>query len=203
LDLDKALILTNLSWVRNPYGNPTKQRPHAELFRGAMFKFTDIQTGRFLTDEEVVKINYVIKNRASRYVAAEKEEWLYPEKYLKLNNWSEIGKSYLFMPDPRSLSFSSEVIIGYGNGRSDAFDEYGRKPWHADFKEERRHQKEWDSFQAFKGEYARLFGPKRRGLGYEFGGRDRSEDDPEYHAYHLSLESLHKPKIKSRRRRRK
>lgn len=30
--LDKLLILTNLSWVRYPYGNPTRERPHQTHF---------------------------------------------------------------------------------------------------------------------------------------------------------------------------
>ncbi len=45
LSLDKILILTNLSWVRDPYGNPRKPRPNPNMFRGAMMKFTDIQIG--------------------------------------------------------------------------------------------------------------------------------------------------------------
>lgn len=202
LCLDKALILTNLSWVRNPYGNPKKRRPNAELFRDSIFNFTDIQTGRFLSDQEVISINYVIKNRALRYIAAQKEEWLYPEKYLSVKDWSKIGTSYLLMPDPRSVGFSSEVIVGYENGVSDAYDEYGRKPWHTDFKEEKRHQNEWFSFQAFKGEYSRIFGSKRRGTSFRFGAIERSEDDPEYHALNLSLESQYKSRIKSWRKRR-
>jgi hypothetical protein len=203
LDLNKALILTNLSWVRNPYGNSIKERPNAELFRGTVFNFTGIQIGRMLSEEEVLQINYVIKSRASRYIAAQKEEWLYPEKHINIKRWDELGKSYLFMPDPRSINFSSDVIIGYGNGKSDAFDEYGRKPWQADFKEKERKNKEWDSFQAFKGEYARIFGPIRRGLGFDFGSKDGSVDDAEYHAHHLSLEAKYKPKVKRGRKKRK
>jgi len=196
LSLNKALILTNLSWARNPYGNPTKERPHPELFRGAMFNFTQIQTGRTLCEQDVIAINYIIKKRASRYIAAAEEEWLYPEKHLKFKRWDQIGKSHLLMPDPRSMTFSSEILIGYSNGKSDAFDEYGRKPWHADYKEENRHQEEWDTFHAFQGEYARLFGPKRRGLAYEFGDKESSVDSDDYHAYHLSLEAKCKSKIK-------
>jgi Protein of unknown function (DUF4238) len=39
----KVLILTNLSWVRNPYGNANRLRPNPNPLRTAMFKFTDIQ----------------------------------------------------------------------------------------------------------------------------------------------------------------
>lgn len=200
LSINNALILTNLSWVRNPYGNPLRERPHAALFRTAMFNFMSIQTGRMLSEQDVVAINHIIKQRAYRFIAASKEEWLYPEKKLKFKFWDEIGGSHLLMPDPRSVSFSSGTIIGYGNGRSDAFDEYGRRPWHDDYNDKKLHEHEWDTFQAFKGEYARLFGPKRRGLEFELGAKDRSEDSEDYHAYHLSLEQKHKPIIKIKRR---
>ena len=74
LNLEKMLVLTNLSWVRNPYESPLKTRPNPKLFRSAMFNFMQIQTGRFLTEVEVSEINYVIKRRARRYIAASEEE---------------------------------------------------------------------------------------------------------------------------------
>jgi len=43
LSLNKILILTNLSWVRNPYQNPTHLRPNPTLGRRTVFKFMDIQ----------------------------------------------------------------------------------------------------------------------------------------------------------------
>ena len=206
LSINKALLLTNLSWVRNPYGNPLKERPHPELFRLAMFNFTSIQTDRVLSEEEVVTVNYIVKQRAYRYIAAAKEEWLYPEAKYTFRRWDEIGHSYTLMPDPRSVTFSSEIFIGYKNGRSEALDEYGRRPWHEDYKDKTRHDYEWKTFHAFQGEYARLFGPKRRGLTFEFCKKGKIEDDADYHAYHLSLEQKFKPYIKryiKRKRRRK
>jgi hypothetical protein len=117
LSSDKTLILTNLSWVRYPYGNPVKERPNPNPFREAMFKFQDIQTGRKLTEDEVVAINYIIKTRAYRYVAAAEKSWLYPEEKIGKCRWDKFGADYLLMPDPRSVRFSGEVIIGYDNGR--------------------------------------------------------------------------------------
>lgn len=200
LSLNKALILTNLSWARNPYGNPLKERPHSQLFRQSMFKFTDIQTGRMLTEQDVLAINHVIKSRADRYIAATNKDWLYPEKKLKTRHWDKIGKSYLLMPDPRSMSFSSEIIIGYENKKSDVFDEYGRKPWHEDYKDKERSEYEWESFHAFQGEYARLFGPRRRGISFEFGDKDKLVDTDDYHAYHLGLEQRCKARMKQWKR---
>lgn len=195
LSFDKALILTNLSWVRNPYGSPLKERPHSILFRPAMFNFTGIQTGRILAAEEVASINYIIKKRAFRYIASAREEWLYPERVTPVRNWNDIGKSYLLMPDPRSVSFSSEIIIGYGDGSADAFDEYGRRPWNSDYREQDRHDLEWHSFHAFQAEYARKYGPKRKGRSYEFG-HVTVEDSEEYHSSLLRSEQYHKSRMR-------
>jgi len=142
----------------------------------------------------VIAINYIIKSRAHKYIAAVKEEWLYPEDRLAFRRWDEIGRSHLLMPDPRSMSFSSEIIVGYKDKTSDAFDEYGRKPWHSDYNDKTLHDYEWNSFHAFKGEFARQFGPKRRGISFDFGHKV-IEDSPDYHAYHLRLESECKAKI--------
>jgi hypothetical protein len=40
LSPSRILILTNLSWARNPYGDATKPRPNPGAFRPAMFNFT-------------------------------------------------------------------------------------------------------------------------------------------------------------------
>lgn len=200
LCIAKMLILTNLSWVRNPYGKPLMARPNPSLFRPTIFNFTQIQTGRSLTEVEVSEINFVIKRRALRYIAAAKEEWLYPENEIPTQYWDKLGNGYLFMPDPRSIKFSTEVVIGYDDKRADSFDEYGRKPWQADYNDKSHREKEWKTFNAFQGEFARLFGPKRRGRAYEFGGLD-SEDSPDYHAYHLELERKYKPTYAKKRRR--
>ena len=168
LSLDKILMLTNLSWVRNPYGRATGQRPNPSPFRSAMFNFKSIQTHRTLSETEVNEINYVIKRRANRYLAAGQEEWLYPERHLPNDHWRKLGSGYLFMPDPRSVTFSSELIIGYKDQRADRYDEYGRRPWQRGFGDKEQSDREWKTFHAFKGEFARLFGPKRRGRSYEF-----------------------------------
>lgn len=191
LSFDKLLILSNLSWVRYPYGNPLKERPHPDPFRPAMFNFTQIQTGRSLSTMEVQQINLIIKQRAYRYVAAIEKDWLYPERFVK-ERWDHFGKSYLLMPDPRSVSFSGEIIIGYKDDRADFFDAYGRKPWHRDYDDKAQHDREWETFHAFQGEFARLFGPRRRGLSFDFGRIDRTDDSEDFHKYHLSLEQKHK-----------
>jgi hypothetical protein len=189
----RLLILTNLSWARNPYGNAQKPRPNPRLFRTAMFNFTDIQTGRQLEEIEVKQINYITKRRALRYVAAAQENWLYPEDDLPTTHWRKLDDRYLFMPDPRDLHLGGEIMIGYGDGRSAAFDEYGRRPWQADYKKSDQGGEEERTLYGFQGEFARLFGPKRRGQSENFGGRKRDTDSDDFHQYHLDLEKKYRP----------
>lgn len=158
----RMLILTNLSWARNPYGNARKPRPNPALFRTAMFNFTEIQSGRQLDDIEVKQINYITKRRALRYVAAAQEDWLYPERDLPTTHWRKLDDRYLFMPDPRCLYLGGEILMGFKGGGATAFDEYGRRPWQKDYRRS-VDATESRTLDAFQGEYARLFGPKRRG----------------------------------------
>ena len=61
LSLDRILILTNLSWVRNPYQSETRLRPNPNPLRSAIFSMLDIQTERRLSEQEVRQINFIIK----------------------------------------------------------------------------------------------------------------------------------------------
>jgi hypothetical protein len=113
------------------------------------------------------------------------------------------------MPDPRSVSFGAEIVFGYENRPPQSFDELGRRPGQISEAEQKaQRDKEWRTFHAFQGEFARIFGPRRRGRSYEHGmTMDPEEDSPDYHAYHQRLESEFKrsgnrgePKKRRRRR---
>jgi hypothetical protein len=197
LDLNKVLILTNLSWARNPYTSPLTMRPNPRLLRNAVFNFTQIHTGRALSELEVCEINYIIKQRAYRYIAAAEKDWLFPERALATQQWDKLGDGYLLLPDPRSITFSSEMILSYSDGHTDAFDEYGRRPGEKDYGSKDDH--EWNAHLAFQGEFARVFGKRRRGCSYDWG-REVLEDTDDFHAYHLQLEAKYKPTNATTRR---
>ena len=118
--MEKVLILTNLSWVRNPYQSEVGVRPNPNPFRNTMFNVTDIQTLRHLNEKEVREINFIIKSRALRYIGAAREEWLYPERHVTKSDWNRYGHGYLLMPDPRSVAYGGETIIGYQDGTATA-----------------------------------------------------------------------------------
>jgi hypothetical protein len=192
LSPSRILVLTNLSWARNPYGNGKKTRPNPTLFRAAMFNFTEIQTGRQLEEVEVNQINFIMKRRAHRYIAAAEEEWLYPERKIPSDHWRKLDDRYLLMPDPRCLYLGGEILIGYKGGGGAAFDEYGRRPWQEGYHRD-VDETESRTLYAFQGEYARLFGPKRRGTSDALGKKRDDVDRPDYHQYHLELEKEHLP----------
>lgn len=187
LSMEKILILTNLSWVRDPYQSAIKYRPNPNPFRDAIFKFTDIQTYRSLSEQEIREINFIIKSRASRYVAAAKKEWLYPEKFVTKSNWNTYGHGYLLMPDPRSLHGGGTIVWGNNDGTGGAIDEYGRRPWNPEFEKESKEGDGYNKMYQFKGDFAKLFGPRRRGRCMQALSVENEKDDEEFHNYHLSL----------------
>ena len=167
-------------------GNSVPTEPEASSYGYVLFP--GHTTGRELNEVEINQINFIIKKRAYRYVAAAEEAWLYPERNIPSEHWRKLDDRYLLMPDPRSVTVSEEIIIGYDNRRADSFDSYGRRPGQAGFKDESLAERERKTHYAFQGEYARIFAPKRRGTSHRFGAFDKTEDSPEFHQWHLSLE---------------
>jgi hypothetical protein len=187
LSLDKVMILTNLNWIRDPYQNELKVRPNPRLMRQAMFKFTDIQVGRLLTEDEVLMINMIIKRRAYRYVAAANRDWLYPELRVSYDHWKKLGDGYLLMPESRLIHMGGQIVIGYGNGQSDAFSEYGHKPWQKGYKDATREHRETKALDRFRSEWALLRGARYTAEDYNFMRQYRGEDDAEDMARHRAL----------------
>ena len=115
-----------------------------------------------------MEINYVTKRRAHRYIAAAQKEWLYPERRLGEPHWRRLGDGYLFMPDPRHVYMGGEIVIGYDSGKSDAFSEYGHKPWDRDYKNDERDRRDGVTLERFKAEWAAMMGRRYRGVTHHF-----------------------------------
>jgi hypothetical protein len=177
LDIERVLILTNQTWATNPYRSPTQLRPNPNLYRDAMFNFFDVQVDRQLSEREVLEINFVLKSRARRYVAAAKEEWLYPEKHLGAVQWRAVGDGYLFMPDPRSLIPGSEMTMGYSDGSHSTMDNFGRRPGQPGYGSEGTDAKVRKAHADWKEEFVRRYGRQRRGMAWEDKPRDSSQPD--------------------------
>jgi hypothetical protein len=194
LALDRVLILTNLSWVRNPYQNEIRLRPNPEKLRDSIFNFTAIQTGRELTEDEVLQINCVTKRRAHRYIAATEEEWLYPERHASTDHWKKFGDGYLLMPEPRLVHMGGEVFIGYKGGGSTGFGPYGHKPWQQGFEDADREKRESEALERFKAEWALTKGPRYTANNADFGGYRVHEDSDEMTEHYKSVAKKYRGK---------
>ena len=79
---------------------------------------------RKLTGPEVAQINFIIKKRAHRFIAAGRKEWLYPEKTIS-QSWADIRKT-LMPPERDMLHFGGEMFVKYKSGDVHYQDEFGR-----------------------------------------------------------------------------
>jgi len=187
LSLNKVLILTNLSWVRNPYQNELRIRPNPGLFRDTIFNFQSVQIGRMLAEDEVLLINLVTKKRAKRYIAAAENEWLYPERRVSTDYWKKLGDGYLFMPEPRLVHMGGEVVVGYKSGGSDSWSEYGHKPWQKGFKDTARERQESKALYRFQAEWALRQGARHTAFNSDFARTERHTDSNEMMEHYRSL----------------
>jgi hypothetical protein len=154
LGLSRCLVITNLGYVRNPAISLTKVRENPRMYGETFFDLRKIQTGRQIPEDHVRAINFIVKKRAGRYIAAGKEDWLYPEDNMKVHMWDRLGDELFLMPDPRKVVFHSATYVSYKDGSSSGVDEYGRNPTEtplvvaqrsAEGESFRKHQAAWDS----------------------------------------------------------
>ena len=159
VDLNHCLIITNLEYVRNPSTNRLRIRENPRYFAQTMFDLRKIQTGRKISEQDILSINYIIKNRAKRYIASPEKEWLYPEKHMAKTLWNKLGSKHFLMPDPRKVSFSTGIFMGNDKGPVWAQDEYGRIPNDNDPQVKKKRDKEWQAFQTAKRSWDSIYGP--------------------------------------------
>lgn len=179
LSSEKVLILTNLSWVRNPFQNPLRFQPNPKLLRNTIFNGTDVQIGRLLSEVEVCQINYIIKVMAERYVAAPERDWLFPESKLSSTHWSRFGKEFLLHPDPRCVSMGGSVYVGYKDGTSEAWNEFGHRPWEKEFENKNRDAKDGAGLRKIQSIFKDRYGARYRGCAVDWIHiRDRDMFEP-------------------------
>jgi hypothetical protein len=159
LGLDSCLIITHLQLVRDPWSTPTEMRTNARSFQSAMTHLGDIQFGRELEEDEVLRVNYILKKRAVRYVAAVQEEWLYPELRISTEEWAKVDDDWFLLPHLWKVPFTREIVVGHQDGSASAWDEYGRRPWQRGFKDNVQRDREWGTFELAK----RVWAKKRAG----------------------------------------
>lgn len=125
LNKDYCLILTNLEYAEDPENeDPLGKRTNPRLVRQSMVRTDAFIRSRSLNDNEVTAINLILKSRSRRYIAAAKEDWLYPEQ-APVSDWSGL-KSVLLPPENELYQYGGEMYVGYKDGRTYYQDAFGR-----------------------------------------------------------------------------
>lgn len=124
LNRDYCLVLTNLEYARDPSTRPLEKRTFARNYRTSLTRTDAFIRKRKLTGQEVQQINFIIKARARRYIAAGRAEWLYPEETVS-DRWQELAKT-LLPPDGEFWRFGGEIFAKFEDGRVHYQDEFGR-----------------------------------------------------------------------------
>lgn len=124
LDENHCLILTNLEYAENPADVELTARRTNARYRGKSLVRTDayIRT-RKVSRDEVVAINYLMKRRAHKFIAAGSKDWLYPEQHFD-GDWSAIGN--VLLPKNELWRFGGEIYVGYKDESIDYQDQFGR-----------------------------------------------------------------------------
>ena len=78
-----------------------------------------------MSEEDVIKINHLLKSRSRRYIAAGKKEWLYPEEKFK-GSWHDL-RGFLLPPEDELWQYGGELFARLEDGSVYYQDAYGRK----------------------------------------------------------------------------
>jgi hypothetical protein len=154
---DSCLIITHLQFTLNPNQDPKAVRINARRYDQVMMYAGNVQFDRELEEDEVIRINLILKSKASRYIAAGNKEWLYPEKCVRRLGWAILDDDWFLLPNLWKIGFASGVMMGYKNGSSWAADEYGHHPGHPLYKNDRaRRDREWKARILAQQKWAKL-----------------------------------------------
>ena len=155
LGLDSCLILTHVQQGRNPWSTPTEWRINPRHFAYTMMHIGRVQFGRELEEDEVLRINYILKKRATRYIAAANKDWLFPEQRVSTRDWHLLDYDWFLLPHLWKTHFTTGLMAGDGKGRRFAVDEYGRPPWHPQYQDKLQREIDWMTSEAAKREWAK------------------------------------------------
>lgn len=124
LNRNFCLILTNLEYAKDPATAPLQKRTFARNYRSSLVRTDKVIRTRNLDDHEVTQINYILKARARRYIAAGHEEWLYPESKVD-TSWGALRET-LQPPADELWQFGGETFVKYNDGHVHYQDAFGR-----------------------------------------------------------------------------
>jgi hypothetical protein len=176
LGLDSCLIITHLQLVRNLWATPTEFRENARYFDQTMKHLGEIQFGRELAEDEVLRINYILKQRATRYVAASEREWLFPERHASTTDWKALDDDWFLLPHVWKVGFTTGIYAGNDRGSTFAADEHGRHPWQRGYQNKKQRDQEWILHIRSREEWAKKRAGKPRAMVDDRVGRHNFQD---------------------------
>ncbi|MFS8147639.1 DUF4238 domain-containing protein [Rhizobium sp. BR 249] len=125
LNKNFCLILTNLEYAKDPTAaSPMEKRTFARNFRQSMVRTDAFVRSRKLNDIEVARVNYIVKARARRFIAAGREDWLYPERVVT-DSWADLRHTML-PPEREHWRFGGEMYAKMETGEVYYQDQFGR-----------------------------------------------------------------------------
>jgi hypothetical protein len=158
LGAESCLIISHLQQARNGWINPAENRENARTFDATIANLTQIQFGRELDESEVLRINFVLKKSATKFIASGKEDFLSPERHVDIH-WTKLDDDWFLFPNLCKVKFSAGTMVGYQDGSVFGMDEYGRRPPHPRFENEEQRQFDFKRFEQSRREWAkRRFG---------------------------------------------
>jgi hypothetical protein len=152
---DFCLVITHLQLIRNPRCKPLETRVNARLFGTTLGYLVGIQNEREVDEIDVARINYILKMRATKYIAAGRKSDLYPEAMLGNVEWAKLDDDWFLLPNIWKVHFTTGMVMGGGRGPHIAIDEYGRDPRNPNYQDQRRRAREHETFEAGKREWAK------------------------------------------------
>jgi len=125
LDADRCLILTNLEYARDPsISDLTSKRTHARHYGEAIARTDNTIRVRKIARDEVIAINRVLRLGAKRYIGANNREWL-DQAGEAQSEWARVGE-LLLPPKSEMWHFGGTIYVGFADGTSKSWDEFGR-----------------------------------------------------------------------------
>jgi hypothetical protein len=151
---EACLIITHTQLARNPRSNPLAPRENARAYDMTMRYLLDTQFDRELEEDEVLRTNVILKTRATRYIAAAREESLYPERLASTTDWAKLDNDWFLLPNLYKIHFRTGIVAGGDGFRFDR-DEYGYSPRDANYQNKRRRKREHEAHDRTRHEWAK------------------------------------------------
>ena len=127
LESNLCLIVSHFEHANDPKRSSARQhRRNARAYDKTTLTYLDVHRTRELSTLQVATINYLIKKRAVRYVAAGSADYLFPETIVGELRWSEIDATLHYDGFARKLA-SGETILKYTDESIEFSNEFGER----------------------------------------------------------------------------